>query len=132
ALGGDHDLVAPPFDRLSDHLLAVAEAVGRRGVDEVDAGVDAGAERVDRRPVVAAAPAPSAQRPRAECDDGGVDAAAAQGSLLHVGSSSAEHYPKPRRLVNDDIDGEHSMLIAAALAFGLLANDDHDLDLAAA
>src|SRR5688500_1738916 len=68
ALRRQHHLVPPPPDRAGDQLLAVAEAVDRGRVDRGDAGVDAGADGVDRVAFVVAAPHPPADRPGAEDD----------------------------------------------------------------
>ena len=64
---------APPRDRAADDLFRVAEAVGLRGVDQIDARVDARAKGFDGKVVVdrsAARPAVAAHAPGAEADDG--------------------------------------------------------------
>src|SRR5690606_25963685 len=43
-LAHDHDLVAPPANRLADHRLRASLAVHFRGVDELDAQVEAEAQ----------------------------------------------------------------------------------------
>ena len=47
ALGGDQGIIAPPRKRASDDLLAVAESINRRGVDQVDPGVQRGVDGAD-------------------------------------------------------------------------------------
>jgi hypothetical protein len=76
AFGGEHDPVAPPGkpgDRFADDGFGVAHAVHRRGVDEVDAGVERGVNRFDGSFVFLSAPHPPADRPRPQGDARGGD-----------------------------------------------------------
>ncbi len=85
AFGDQHHLVAPPGDGAADHLLGPAEPVGRRRVDQRDAGVERGADRLDRCGIVAAAPHPAAHRPGAEAERAGRYSARADVTIeLHV------------------------------------------------
>src|SRR5690348_3683087 len=53
--GGEHDPVAPPFERAAQELLVVAPAIHVGGIEEVDAVVDGVLDEGDARIVVALA-----------------------------------------------------------------------------
>ena len=97
ALRGEHHLVAAAGDGLADDLLRAAHAVGRRRVDQADAGVDRGPDRGDRRGLVGAAPHPAADRPGAEADGRGADAGAADLARLHRDARVMSRAPEGRR-----------------------------------
>ncbi len=67
-LGGDHRLVAQALQGLADDLFGMAEAIDRRGVDQVDPGFHRTPDGFHRRRVVSAAPHPAADGPGAEAD----------------------------------------------------------------
>ena len=86
-LGEDERRRGAAFERASDDLLGVAEAVLRRGVDPVDPEVERVVDGRDRLFVVLRAPAPvvvgAADRPRAEADAGDLEARGPELSRLH-------------------------------------------------
>jgi hypothetical protein len=76
--------LAPPGERAADHALGVPEAVHGRGVDRVHAELERRVDRRQRALVVAAAPVPTADRPRAEGDDGHAELRLPERSPLHA------------------------------------------------
>src|SRR4029450_5282458 len=64
-LGREHDVVAPPRDRLADDLLRLTPRVDVRGVDEVHAGVERAVHDADALVVVGIAHFPQHHRPEA-------------------------------------------------------------------
>ena len=85
ALGGDDGLVSASLECLADDRLAVAEAVNRGGVDEVDAEVESGLDEADGFRVIRdiAPGGAAAEHPSAEGDGGCVDAGWAERKELH-------------------------------------------------
>src|SRR5581483_4880031 len=70
-LGGDQRVLAQTAGkRLADDLLGAAEAIDRRGVDDIDAVAQGGLDGCDRLRFVAPAPHPAADRPGPERDAG--------------------------------------------------------------
>jgi hypothetical protein len=66
-LGGNDRVRSPSsLKRLADQFLGTAEAIDRRGVDEIDAAVERGVNRLDRVAFLRAAPQPSADGPGAK------------------------------------------------------------------
>src|SRR5690606_17825855 len=83
-LGGEHHLVAPTLDRLADDLLRPTLAIGGSRVDQADALVDRALDRGDGLLLVRPAPHPAADRPRAQPDGAGPQAARPDFPLHHV------------------------------------------------
>src|ERR1019366_2601697 len=82
-LGGDVDPAASRADRIAHQLLAVAIAVGQRGIDQVDAKFP-GAARGERRFVVGAAePLRAADAPSAVSDIADLEVGPAKFAILH-------------------------------------------------
>ena len=71
--------------RLADDFLGAAESVDRRGVDDGDALIQRGADRLDRFLLVAAAPHPAAYGPGADGDARDFDRGAGDPGEWHVG-----------------------------------------------
>jgi hypothetical protein len=86
-LGGDVDALAPaPLgQRLADDFLGTAEAVDRRGVDQIDAAIERGVDGGDGVALVAAAPHPAADRPRPQRDPRGANGCSGNIDEFHVG-----------------------------------------------
>jgi hypothetical protein len=67
--GNQHVRTQPCFrDRVADNLLRTAKSVDRRGVDEVDAMLEGGADGTNGFRLVGTAPHPSADRPGTDRD----------------------------------------------------------------
>jgi hypothetical protein len=80
-LRGEHDVIAPPPQRLADDDLGLALGVDVGCVDEGDAGVQRPMDDLDAVVVVLGAPVAEHHGAEAECTDR--DASAAQRSLFH-------------------------------------------------
>jgi len=70
--------------RLADDFLGAAEAVDRRRIDDGDALIEGGADRVDRFRLFAAAPHPAAYGPGAEGDARDFERGAGDPGELHA------------------------------------------------
>src|SRR6476620_3577799 len=95
--GDDRTRSAPALKRLADKLLGTAEAIDRRGVDEIDAVVERGVNGVDRVAFLSAAPQPSADGPGAKADARGIEGQAGDLDMVHVFIAGAP-LAGPRRL----------------------------------
>ena len=82
-LGGDVDLLRGFAHDLPDQLLAVAVAIGERGIDQVDAQFDGAAQRGQRFVVRAAEPLLAADAPGAVADVADFEAGPAEFAILH-------------------------------------------------
>ena len=82
--GDDRTFSAAALKRLTDQFLGTAEAIDRRGVDEIDAVVERGVNRADRVAFLRAAPQPSADGPGAKSDARGIEGQAGDLDVFHV------------------------------------------------
>ncbi len=89
-LGGDQDTRAQAGfgDRFADDLLGTAEAISGRGIDQVDAVIQRGANRGNGFRFVGPAPHPPADRPRADGDAGHFDRCARDAGKLSLNIES--------------------------------------------
>ena len=84
-LGGNDRVRSPSsLKRLADQFLGTAEAIDRRGVDEIDAVVERGVNRADRVAFLRAAPQPSADGPGAKADARGIEGQAGDLHMFHI------------------------------------------------
>ena len=89
ALGGEDDVVAVRLQDVGEQRLADAVvAVDRRGVDEVDAGVERGVQHA--LGVVDATPPVAGQGPHAEADLGDLEIAPTEAAIAHGKLPSAQ------------------------------------------
>src|SRR6266851_2945085 len=89
AFGGDQDALASAIGGQcpADDLLGNAEAIDRRGIYQIDTAIDRDLDRTERASRIAAAPHPTADRPRPESDPRGEHVGAADFDCLHLSSS---------------------------------------------
>ena len=82
--GDDRTRSAPTLKRLADQFLGTAEAINRRGVDQIDPVVERGVNGADGVAFLRAAPQPSADGPGAKADARGIEGQAGDLDMFHV------------------------------------------------
>src|SRR5687768_6314716 len=90
------DRLAPPLDRLANPLLADAESIGIRGVQQVDTQLHRPLHRADRLLLLDGSPL-AADSPAAHADRRDIPAGLAQSPVLHLALSLLSARLTPRQ-----------------------------------
>ena len=86
SLGGNEDTRAQMTlgNRLADNFFGAAEAIGRSGIDDVDAVFNRGPDGGDRVPFIGSTPHPATNGPCTDCDARYIHGCSRNPGNLHV------------------------------------------------